>query len=130
MKHSVAHTKYTSFTEAFQRWHYRMNVAGFERLNACESLTLLQTVNVFFVLVRFTHYIPGVVMWGTLAASAFGFYLLNRKTFAAHQIPTAYAKDFRSHVPKYREFPSVYNYLIFSLALFAAPFVSVVLIAP
>jgi hypothetical protein len=107
-----------------------MNPAGYERLSARDSLTLLQTVNIFMILVCFARHIPDMVFWAAIGACAVALYLFNRRVFAGHQLPPAYAESFRSNVPEYREFPRVYNYLFFSFLLFAAPFVSIIAFAP
>jgi hypothetical protein len=71
-----------------------------------------------------------MIFWTAIGACAVALYLFNRKVFAGHQLPPAYAENFHSNVPEYREFPSVYNYLALSFLLLGAPFVSALASAP
>jgi hypothetical protein len=112
---------YTSFAHEFQRWHYRMTPKGKERADACTFLSALQTVNLFML----TLWAPPVDLsrWAFVALflSCFlALHFFNKRVFADLDIPAAYA-TWTDQVPRFKEFPRVYSYLLFTAAVLLAP---------
>ena len=112
---------YTSFLHDFQRWHYRMTPKGRERADACTLISLLQTLNLSALRLWVPQaHLSRWVFALLFAACFFALCFLNRRMFEHLRVPATYAA-WTDRVPSLKEFPGVYAYLLFTIAMFVVP---------
>ena len=109
---------YISFTSSYRQWHFRMTTASWKQRDPCTGLSALQTANFFsLAIVSPLIELPPLVFSGLSLVVGVICYFLNRRIFKNNPIVPMYAKV-TDNVPSFREFPSVYSYLLISFLLF------------
>ncbi|HEY1139690.1 MAG TPA: hypothetical protein VGE88_05740 [Lysobacter sp.] len=116
----ISWARYRAFAQQFQAWHYRMTPEGTERASAPMLLSMLQGLN-----------LAGLALWlpsnrwhgfivGGCVASGLVLYLMNARVFAGVDLLPKHAR-WTDRVPGVREFPCVYGYLLFTVAMLFVP---------
>jgi len=110
---------YTSLVLSYRVWHSRMTTERLDRRGPATGFAAMQGLNVLSLLLLMPLSImPG---WFFVAIPFVGgscaFWLVSR-IYRAHPITAPYAAKLTDAVPRVREFPIVYAYLLCTLLLF------------
>jgi hypothetical protein len=98
-----------------------MTPKGRERADACTLLSILQTANLFVLSVWAPPVDLSRWVFVLLFVSCFlALHAFNKRVFDNLQVPATYAA-WTDRVPSFKEFPRVYSYLLFTVAMFVAP---------
>ena len=110
---------YTLLALSYRNWYYRMTTAGLDRYSPAIGFATLQGLNIFSLALLLPAKAFPVWLFVAIpfAGGSYGYWLTNR-IYKTNPVKPNYAAKLTDNVPGVREFPLVYGYLLFSLALF------------
>lgn len=111
---------YAKLVLSHRLWFYRLSVVNLDRFGSDVAFTALQVLNIFSLLILLP--MKSIPAWLFVSFPfVFGVcinWVVNR-IYRAHPIAPVYGK-LNDDIPKFREFPLVYTYQLFTLVLFIA----------
>lgn len=110
---------YAALALSYRDWNYRVAPRGLEHMDPTISFAALQAVNLFSLLMLVPSRMVPLWLFVSLpfVFGAISFWRTNR-IYRSAPAPVTFAR-LSDRVPGLREFPLVYGYLFFTLALFA-----------
>ena len=96
-----------------------MTTAGLDRYTPAVGFATLQGLNIFSLALLLPVKVLPVWLFVAMpfVGGGYGYWVTNR-IYKANPVKPTYAAKLTDNVPSIREFPLVYGYLLFSLALF------------